>query len=140
MTAKPWATTSSQVRWQAPQKSTEAAGSRSFGFMMRSAACSGMPDCMAAACVAPGPWQASQATPRTTELGSKGAWPGIALSGGILSDWILSGADLAGVGVEWQAKQRWTSAGDRRRPAASSRLAGMDGECSGVMFRLWDEA
>ena len=70
--------TSDQVRWQAPQKSTESVGDMDAGLVMVAADMSSWPAVMAVTCFAPGPWQASQVT------------PGIAFSGWKLSETTAS--------------------------------------------------
>src|SRR5690242_11792791 len=63
-------TTSCQVRWQAPQKSTESTRDRFAGLKMRPEPSFSVLAEAAATCFAPGPWQDSQFTPSTALAGS----------------------------------------------------------------------
>src|SRR5450432_2359058 len=105
--------TSTGVRWQAPQKSTELTGESRAGLRMLPAETEGCALSIAVTCARPGPWQASQVT------------PSIACSGSNFPETVDA--------VEWQPKQRRMVSGSTWSPIACSIVGGAFDSCPGVI-------
>ena len=112
--------TSHHVPWHAPQKSTMSTGFRRAGLTIVPAEFSVAPAsaaaCMAATCFTPGPWHASQLTPRMRFFSSN--WPPIVEA------------------VVWHAKQRTISAEPSGRYIASATSFGEASARAGVKLRF----
>ena len=119
MPSSPASFTSQNVAWQAPQKSTEAAGSSFAGFMIASSAAPSFFCSSASTCLRPGPWQASQVMPR-------------------MSPFVSNTPDVVDA-VLWQAKQRRASASGIGRAIASARSLGALIARAGVKSAPWPE-